>query len=101
MNCHADYYCVNPCPNNLYFEVAQSQTATTKYDWSNNNADSNVRTTNICYLCHRYCFTCTDKFDYTCSACAFSYFKWQQGFYGNRCNYFCNEGNYTAGGLVG
>ena len=60
-----------------------------------------MRDTNVCYLCHRYCLTCTNKYDYSCSACASSYYKWQQSHYGNRCGYFCNEGNYTAGGLVG
>ena len=50
----------------------------------------------MCYLCHRYCLTCTNKYDYSCSACAYSYYKWQHTSYGNRCGYFCNEGLYDG-----
>ena len=98
-NCHVDYHCVNPCPNNLYFELSEANAKTPTYDWSYYNSDANVRDTNVCYLCHRFCLTCTNKYDYTCSACAYSFYKWQQ--YSNRCNYYCREGVYTAGGTKG
>jgi hypothetical protein len=60
-----------------------------------------VRATNVCYLCHRYCLTCTNKYDSSCTSCASTFYKWQQAAYGNRCGYFCNEGSYSSGGLVG
>lgn len=55
--------------------------------------------TNVCYLCHRYCLTCTNQYDYTCTSCADSYYLWRQ--YSTRCNYYCNEGVYTSGGIRG
>jgi hypothetical protein len=101
VNCHPDKYCVSPCPNNLYFELSQSTANSGTYDWVTSNTDINIKNTNVCYLCHRYCLTCTDMYDHSCTACAYSFYKWQQGAYGNRCGYYCKEGSYTAGGLVG
>lgn len=95
----ADYVCVTTCPSNLYFPVSQANANTLTYDWAYYNSDPYVRQTNVCYLCHRYCYTCTDKYDYSCSACAYGFFKWQQ--YGSRCGYFCKEGSFAVGGLVG
>lgn len=95
----ADYVCVTTCPSNLYFPLSQANTNTITYDWAFYNSDTYVRQTNVCYLCHRYCYTCTNKYDYSCTACASGFFKWQQ--YGNRCGYFCKEGSFSVGGLVG
>lgn len=58
-----------------------------------------MRGTNICYLCHQYCFTCTQRFMYNCQACAAGYYKWQQ--YSNICHRYCRVGSYTAGGNRG
>jgi len=95
----SDHICVTSCAGNLYFNLAQAYTTSSTYDWAANNADGYVRQTNVCYLCHRFCLSCSDKYDYTCSTCASGFFKWQQ--YSNKCGYYCPEGDYTAGGKVG
>lgn len=98
-NCQTDYQCVTPCPNNLYFELSIASTSSSSYPWTANNADPLIRQTNICYLCHEYCFTCNQRFNYNCQACAAGYYKWQQ--YSNYCHRYCHAGVYTSGGIVG
>lgn len=97
--CQTDNQCVfNSCPTNLYFWLPRSQTSNSAYPFTANGA-WNLRVTNVCYLCHRYCLTCSDQYDNTCTSCAYSYYYWSQ--YPNRCNYYCNEGVYTSGGTKG
>lgn len=97
--CHTDNQCVfTNCPANLYFWLPRSQTSNASYIFTA-TGPSNLRLTNICYLCHKYCLTCTDQYDYKCTSCAGSYYLWQQ--YTTRCNYFCNEGVYASGGTRG
>lgn len=87
--CYADNQCLTACPTNLYFWLPLASTSNSSYQFTY-SGPSNLRLTNVCYLCHKYCLTCTDQYDNTCTSCAFSYFYWnQQAAYPNRCNYYC------------
>jgi hypothetical protein len=97
--CYTDNQCVfTSCPTNLYFWLWRSTTSNSAYPFTA-TGNSNLRLTNVCYLCHKYCLTCTDQYDTTCNSCAYSYYYWQQ--YSNRCNYYCSEGVFTNGGTKG
>jgi hypothetical protein len=94
--CKTDNQCVfTSCPTNLYFWLPRSQTSNSSYPYTATGS-WNFRVTNFCYLCHQYCLTCIDQYDYTCKSCAYSYYLWQQypityaGQQVTRCNYYCN-----------
>ena len=107
--CLNDKRCINTCPSNLYFPFVQSRTSNSLYPYTATDVPSmtglpsyidNIyrRKTNLCYLCHRYCLTCTDQYDYTCSNCTKTFFKWipnSDAKYVARCNYYCMEGHFS------
>ena len=84
---------MSSCPTNLYFGLPRSSTSGSNYSLTGNDAD--YRRSNVCYLCHKYCKRCDDYNDNSdCTHCAATYYHWIHSDYGERCNYFCNEGNY-------
>lgn len=90
--CYADNQCLTSCPTTFYFWLDKSLTNTPTYSLTYNNAA--LTNSHFCYLCHKFCKTCSNHDDNTCSTCIDTYYKWQQS--RSVCSYYCPEGTYIT-----
>ena len=63
--CQADFKCLTTCPKPYYKLMMNLIDASYSFTGYNDVTYKNM--TNICFLCHAYCLTCTNRHDSTCT----------------------------------